>query len=81
MARWTSAVEVTFNDNDGKIGWRINPDGIYDIRRHRGIFGKYRTRWIMLKWFWKGLKHAERMAERQENTKPRIWIFRASIPE
>lgn len=38
MAQWNSAIEVTFNDNDGKAGWRINPSSVADLNiPHRKI--------------------------------------------
>lgn len=80
MARWTSAIEVTFNDNDGKVGWRIG-QALDDIHRHQRIFGKYRTRWIMFKRFWRALIVAEeRLAASRGEHVPR-WVLRAEIPE
>lgn len=84
MALWTKSVSVTFNDNDGKVGWRANPDTVNDLHRHHYIFGIWRTRWILFKQFWKGLMWLERYADSQiaivQEPKP-LWRIKAEIPE
>lgn len=82
MSRWNSAIEVTFNDNDGRVGWRCNPVQAYDIARHQKIFGKWRTRWILLKQFWRGLMWIEKYtADRYASKSYPLWIFKSEIPE
>lgn len=80
MAKCTSAIEVTFNDNDGGVGYRLNPEGVKDFHRYREIFGKYRARWIMVKWFWKALLRAEEMKVGCY-TCNKLWVLKAPIPE
>jgi len=82
MAKWNSAIEVTFNDNDGKVGWRVNPESVDDVERHWRIFGIWRTRWILFKWFWVGLMQIEKYAGRDvPGRKIHKWVFRSEIPE
>lgn len=82
MAKWNDAVSVTFNDNDGKVGWRVNPEAVPDIERHWALFGIWRTRWIMLKWFWRGLMQIEVYAGKNvSGRKIAKWIFKSEIPE
>jgi hypothetical protein len=83
VAKWNSAIEVTFNDNDGGAGWRVNPSSVPDIERHIRIFGLWRTRWILFKRFWRGLMQMEVYAGREASAGRNFkkWIFRAEIPE
>lgn len=79
MARWNSGWEVTFNDNDGKVGYRCNPEAVADVERHHRIFGKWRARWIFFKWFWRGMLRMEGMMKKPATN--RRWVLRAEIPE
>lgn len=82
MAKWNSGIEVTFNDNDGKVGWRITPQAACDLERHWNIFGLWRTRWILFKRFWRGMMQLEVHAGRKiPNRKFRLWVFKPEIPE
>lgn len=89
MAQRNSAVELTFNDNDGSAGWRCNPASAEDVLRHYVIFGKWRARWIFFKKFWKGLMWMEHYALVQYYSnrspyygkKPKLWVFKPEIPE
>lgn len=89
MARHNSAIELTFDDNDGRAGWRCHPDAAEDVLRHIQIFGKWRARWIFLKKFWKGLMWMEHYATVQyySNCSPyygkktKLWVFKPEIPE
>lgn len=82
MAKYNSAVEVTFNDNDGAIGWRVNPESAQDVARHWRIFGYWRTRWMFFKKFWRALMIIEGYAEKETDIhKIKPWIFKAEIPE
>jgi len=84
MAQWNNAISVTFNENDGGVGWRVHPESVMDVERHMIIFGLWRTRWILFKSFWRGLMQMEVYAGRElknRKTKLRLWIFRAEIPE
>lgn len=79
MSKWNDAISVTFNDNDGGVGWRINPESAKDVERYMKIFGVWRTRWILFKKFRAGLKCME---EDFVKSKPKkLWVFRAEIPE
>ncbi len=83
MARWTKAVSVTFNENDGKVGWTANPEAMSDLLRHWSVFGVWRTRWILLKRFWIALKWLEHYSDNTGLLRKdkRKWIFKARIPE
>lgn len=82
MARWNEAVSVTFNDNDGKVGWQVNPGAVDDIERHWRIFGLWRTRWILFKRFCTALNQIEMYAGREiPGRKIRKWVFKSEIPE
>lgn len=91
MARYNSAIEVTFNANDGGACWRCNPESAGDVLRHHEIFGKWKTRWIFFKRFWKALMWMEGYVERDYRTrgcqgdtnlrKIKLWVFRPEIPE
>lgn len=82
MAQWNDAVVVTFNENDGGAGWKCLPNAAEDLHRHWTIFGVYRTRWILLKRFWKGLKVLEHHTETFHKPKPnKRWVFKPEIPE
>lgn len=81
MSKWNKAISVTFNDNDGKIGWQYNPESSYDIARHQRIFGKWRVRWICFKYFWKAMRAIEQHAKERHKQTTKLWIYRAEIPE
>lgn len=90
MAQYNSAIELTFNDNDGGVGWRCNPAAAEDVLRHQRIFGKWKARWIFFKKFWKALMWMESYIERnyrpggcQGDThgKTKLWVFKPEIPE
>lgn len=82
MSKWNTAIEVTFNDNDGKVGWRVTPQSARDLERHWRIFGLWRTRWILLKRFWRGLNQLEVYAGREiPGRHLRLWVVNAEIPE
>lgn len=49
MSRHNKAISVTFNDNDGDMGWLVNPESAYDLKMHYARYGKWKTRWIILK--------------------------------
>ena len=83
MARWNTAIEITFNDNDGGAGWRYSPSAMQDLMRHWRIFGVWRTRWILFKKFWIAIVLLEDYCDntgiiRKEHHK---WIFKSEIPE
>lgn len=81
MAKYNTAIEVTFNDNDGGVGWRVDPSSASDIARYQKIFGKWRARWIFFKRFWMALRWMEDYAEKYHGKPKRIWILKAEIPE
>lgn len=83
MARYNKSIWVSFNDNDGGAGWGIDPSTCDDFARYQKIFGTWRTRWIMLKRFWRALTWMEGYADRhsQEAKPNRRWVFKAEIPE
>lgn len=81
MAKYNSAISVTFNDNDGSVGWSARPESISDVARHQRIFGKYRTRWILFKKFWLALMWMEKWAEKDFGESTRYWVFKSEIPE
>lgn len=81
MAKYNNAISVTFNDNDGGVSWRCHPDSAYDIARHIRIFGKYRTRWILLKRFWRAMLWMENYALENHPSKFKAWKLNAEIPE
>ncbi len=82
MAKYNSAIEVTFNDNDGGVGWRANPQSASDVIRHHVIFGKWRARWIFFKRFWYAMTWLEKLGRQNDpETKIKLWIFRAEISE
>lgn len=59
MARYTKAIAITFNDNDGGLSWTANPECAYDIQRHYKMYGKWKARLMFLRAFWKGLRWLE----------------------
>lgn len=77
MAKRNDAITVTFNDNDGSVGWSYHPAVRSDLERHHVIFGLWRTRWILFKAFWRAMILFELMSP----TPKRRWIFFAEIPE
>lgn len=83
MAKYNSAIQVTFNDNDGKVGWSYNPSAIHDVIRHWHLFGTWRTRWILFKRFWTALKLLEHYCDNTGRLRKqsRKWIFKSEIPE
>lgn len=84
MSKWNTAIEITFNDNDGKVGHSYIPDTCTDLHRHWCLFGFYRTRWILFKQFWKALKRYENYTEQKllpEWHKIKLWNFKQEIPE
>jgi len=82
VSKWNEAISVTFNDNDGKVGWRIYSNAVPDIERHWRIFGIWRTRWILFKQFWLAMKQIEVWAGKEvPNRKVPKWIFKSEIPE
>lgn len=82
MAKYNDSICITFNDNDGSIGWSYNPSSAKDIHRYQHIFGKIRTRWILIKQFYIALKRLEEYVEEfEQKEKPKLWIFRSEIPE
>lgn len=81
MAQYNLSISVTFRENDGVIGWRVNPETINDYLRHVEIFGLWRTRWICFKQFWRALMWAEGYAISHRQKDFRKWVFRSEIPE
>jgi len=84
MAKYNHAFGVSFNDNDGGVGFFADPSSAGDFSRHYRIFGKWRSRWIFLKRFWKSMVWMEQYATNhgQHDMKNiRSWVFRAEIPE
>ncbi len=83
MAKYNSAMEVTFNDNDGGVGWSANPSSAYDVARYHRIFGKWRSRWIFFKRFWKAMMWLESYAQKHyhEMDEARLWVVKSEIPE
>lgn len=81
MAQYNSAIEVTFNENDGKAGWRTHPNTAHDIERHIRIFGLWRTRWILFKKFWQALIWLENYSLKKEKGDYALWNFKPEIPE
>lgn len=82
MSKWNSGIEVTFNDNDGKVGWRLYPESAPDVARHWRIFGYWRTRWIFVKCFWRAMMMMESYAEKHADLhKIKLWVFKPEIPE
>lgn len=83
MAKWNEAVSVTFNDNDGKVGWSCNPSSMQDLTRHWRIFGVWRTRWILFKRFWTALQWLESYSDNTGllRKQSRKWVVKSEIPE
>lgn len=79
MAKFNEAICITFNDNDGRVGWRCNPQGAEDVQRHIKIFGLWRARWIFFKRFWTAMLWMENYQRTYEKRK--LWIFKSEIPE
>jgi hypothetical protein len=84
VSRWNKSISVTFNDNDGKVGWTVNPSTVDDLHRHHYIFGVWRTRWILFKRFWRALvwfeNYANGMVAIAQEPKP-LWVLNPEIPE
>ncbi len=81
MASHNVSMSVTFNDNDGSVGWRANPDTASDVVRHIRIFGLWRARWIFLKRFWRAMRWVERYSQIERLDDIVKWRFRPEIPE
>lgn len=85
MAQYNHSFGVSFNDNDGGVSFFANPKTASDVARHIGIFGKWRTRWIFFKRFWRALTWMEEYSEKyyadQIGKNKRLWVFKACIPE
>lgn len=82
MARYNESIMVTFNDNDGGVGFSINPATSSDFARYQRIFGKWRTRWIVFKRFWIAMRRMEdHCADYQHDGPIKLWVFKAEIPE
>jgi hypothetical protein len=79
MARYNEAFSITFNDNDGGVGWSCNPECADDVQRYVKIFGLWRARWIFFKRFWIALRWMENY--QRSTDMRRLWIFNAEIPE
>lgn len=60
MTKYTKAISITFNDNDGGLSWAVNPDSAYDVNRYYKKYGKWKTRIMFLKAFWRGVMVMEK---------------------
>ncbi len=81
MAKYNSAIEVTFNDNDGGVGWRANPESASDVARHIRIFGLWRARWIFFKRFWTSMRWLEDYSDIHKEGGYVPWKLKSEIPE
>lgn len=83
MAKYNKSMSVTFNDNDGGVGWSANPETSCDLVRHHVIFGKWRARWIFFKRFWRAMVWLENYSKDYypEMNKAKSWVFKSEIPE
>lgn len=81
MARYNTAMSVTFNDNDGGVGWSCNPGSASDVARHIRIFGLWRARWIFFKRFWMAMSALERMSGIHKEGGYVPWVLKAEIKE
>lgn len=81
MSQRNTAISVTFNDNNGAVGWSYNPACAPDMYRHWMIFGKWRTRWVLLKRFWRALILFESHVASGNKITPNRWVFNPEIPE
>ena len=82
MARYNESIMITFNDNDGGVGFRVDPETSSDFARYQRIFGKWRTRWIVFKRFCRAMRWMESYCADYQHDKPtKLWVFKAEIPE
>ena len=81
MAKYNSAIEVTFNDNDGGCSWRARPESAKYIAQHIRCFGLWKARWIFLKRFWMSLRWLEEFSGIHQEGGYVPWKFKTEIPE
>lgn len=67
MAKYTKAISLTLNDNDGKLSFSANPESTYDINRHYKMFGKWHSRFMFFRAFWLGLRWLEEYNKKHGN--------------
>lgn len=81
MARYSNSISITFNDNDGGVGWRVCPNTAKDIARYINTFGKYKARWIFFKRFWRAMMWMEDYSKKYQDKNVKLWVFKPEIEE
>lgn len=69
MAQYTPIISISVNDNDGGLTHAVNPSNIDDIARLYNKHGKWRTRFILIRLFWLGLRRVEKLYLNTEQSK------------
>lgn len=67
MSRYNNAIGVSFNDNSGKIGSFVDSAGVADMNFLYWRHGKWKARFLLLKYYTKAILCFERSLLKKGN--------------